>query len=133
MANRRDVTCQMYFSTWLWIHVSFLDFFFQVDIKHVRYDVCPCDDLTYLIEHRLYLDFLQVRKTLSDEICPELSPPRKKPRNTTQLDTSNTYFDEHSLFSQHIGELFVYLDKSARNEGILGITVEKTWVWKMNN
>nr|XP_022291553.1 uncharacterized protein LOC111102905 [Crassostrea virginica] len=70
----------------------------------------------------------EVKKTLSDEICPELSPPRKKPRNSTQLDTSNLYIDEHSLLSQHIGELFVYLDKSARNEGILGITVEKTLV-----
>ncbi|XP_065927353.1 uncharacterized protein [Magallana gigas] len=76
---------------------------------------------------RPILCICEVKKNLSDEIC-QLSPPRKKLRNASYQDTANTYIGEHSLWSQHIGELFVYLDKSARNEGILGITVEKTWV-----
>lgn len=29
---------------------------------------------------------------------------------------------------QHIGELFVYLDKSVRPEGMLGFIIDKTWV-----
>lgn len=47
------------------------------------------------------------------------------------MDTANSYNVDKNTWSQHIGDLFVYLDKSSVNEGILGITVKKTWVRKM--
>lgn len=47
------------------------------------------------------------------------------------MDTANSYTVDKNTWSQHIGDLFVYLDKSSVNEGILGITVKKTWVRKM--
>lgn len=47
------------------------------------------------------------------------------------MDAGNVYNVDNSSWSQHIGDLFVYLDKSSVNEGILGISVKKTWVRKM--
>lgn len=79
----------------------------------------------------MYDDFFklyQVKKTLPGEIC---QPPTKKPRNSSSVDTANAYTVDNNSWSQHIGDLFVYLDKSSVNEGILGISVKKTWVRKM--
>ncbi|XP_034321178.1 uncharacterized protein [Magallana gigas] len=55
--------------------------------------------------------------------------PRKRPRchSGDSSSTVTTSSGKCSL-SPHIGELFVYLDQSVRNEGILGITVERTLV-----
>ncbi|XP_061195673.1 uncharacterized protein LOC133203892 [Saccostrea echinata] len=69
----------------------------------------------------------EVKKTLAEE-ADELSPPRKKLRATSSKEVTDTYIGDQSLWSQHIGELFVYMDESPRNEGILGFTIEKTWV-----
>lgn len=65
---------------------------------------------------------------MPEEIC---QPPAKKLRNSSSVDTANSYNVDNSSWSQHIGDLFVYLDKSSVNEGILGISVKKTWVRKM--
>lgn len=62
---------------------------------------------------------------MPEKVC---QPPAKKLRNSSSLDTGNV---DNSSWSQHIGDLFVYLDKSSVNEGILGISVKKTWVRKM--
>lgn len=55
--------------------------------------------------------------------------PRKRPRchSGDSPSTVTTSSGKWSL-SPHIGELFVYIDQSVRNEGILGITVERTLV-----
>lgn len=58
-------------------------------------------------------------------------PPAKKLRNSSSVDAGNVYNVDNSSWSQYIGDLFVYLDKSSVNEGILGISVKKTWVRKM--
>lgn len=65
---------------------------------------------------------------MPEEVC---QPPAKKLRNSSSVDTANSYNVDKNTWSQHIGDLFVYLDKSSVNEGILGITVKKTWVRKM--
>lgn len=65
---------------------------------------------------------------MPEEVC---QPPAKKLRNSSSVDTANSYNVDNSSWSQHIGDLFVYLDKSSVNEGILGISVKKTWVRKM--
>lgn len=55
--------------------------------------------------------------------------PRKRPRRQSGDSSPNvTTSSEKCSLSPHIGELFVYLDQSVRNEGILGITVERTLV-----
>lgn len=55
--------------------------------------------------------------------------PRKRPRcHSGDSSSTVTTSSEKWSLSPHIGELFVYLDHSVRNEGILGITVEKTLV-----
>lgn len=55
--------------------------------------------------------------------------PRKRPRcHSGDSSSTVTTSSEKWSLSPHIGELFVYLDQSVRNEGILGITVEKTLV-----
>lgn len=65
---------------------------------------------------------------MPEEVC---QLPAKKLRNSSSVDTANSYNVDKNTWSQHIGDLFVYLDKSSVNEGILGITVKKTWVRKM--
>ncbi|XP_061178520.1 uncharacterized protein LOC133187173 [Saccostrea echinata] len=67
----------------------------------------------------------EVRRTCHEEDF--ISPP-KKPRVIYEQDAANNSKDDLSIWSKHIGDLFLYLDKSPRNEGILGITLEKTWV-----
>eukprot|EP00105_Crassostrea_gigas_P044731 XP_019928879.1 PREDICTED: uncharacterized protein LOC109620582 [Crassostrea gigas] len=55
--------------------------------------------------------------------------PRKRPRcHSGDSSSTVTTSSEKWSLSPHFGELFVYLDQSVRNEGILGITVEKTLV-----
>lgn len=89
----------------------------RLDTKFERPIICVCETIT----------------EKEDASCP----PRKKMKpdvavtsKTKDDDTtsSRTYFDDHNLWAQHIGELLVYLDKSFRYDGILGITIEKTWV-----
>lgn len=65
---------------------------------------------------------------MPEKVC---QPPAKKLRNSSSVDAGNVYNVDNSSWSQHIGDLFVYLDKSSVNEGILGISVKKTWVRKM--
>lgn len=65
---------------------------------------------------------------MPEEVC---QPPAKKLRNSSSVDTANSYDVDSSSWSQHIGDLFLYLNKSSVNEGILGISVKKTWVRKM--
>lgn len=55
--------------------------------------------------------------------------PRKRPRcHSGDSPSTVTTSSGKWLLSPHIGELLVYLDQSVRNEGILGITVERTLV-----
>lgn len=69
----------------------------------------------------------EIKKTCPEEDESDLHP-RKKLRQFSEQSVSTVTSFERTLLSQHIGELFVYLDQSVRNEGILGITVEKTLV-----
>ncbi|XP_056001325.1 uncharacterized protein LOC125653624 isoform X1 [Ostrea edulis] len=60
-------------------------------------------------------------------------PPMKKQKTDTEdkslpATSPKSSIGDHALWTQHIGELLVYLQKSFRYEGILGITIEKTWV-----
>lgn len=65
---------------------------------------------------------------MPEKVC---QPPAQKLRNSSSVDAGNVYNFDNSSWSRHIGDLFVYLDKSSVNEGILGISVKKTWVRKM--
>lgn len=73
----------------------------------------------------------EVKKTSSnedDDLPPP--PPTKRPRGTcSPLDNADTCDtrDQWS-WSQHMGELFVYLEQSPIPDRILGFTVEKTSV-----
>lgn len=71
----------------------------------------------------------EVKKTSSNE-DDDLPPPTKRYRATCSLlnkaDTCDTR-DQWS-WSQHIGELFVYLEQSPISDRILGFTIEKTSV-----
>lgn len=69
-----------------------------------------------------------MKKTSSSE-DDDFLHPRKRLRTSSSRDDENTYIGDSSLWSQHIGELLVYLKKSLLNDGILGITIEKTWVY----
>ncbi|XP_056001321.1 uncharacterized protein LOC130048499 isoform X2 [Ostrea edulis] len=60
-------------------------------------------------------------------------PPMKKQKTDTEdkslpAPSPKSSIGDHASWTQHIGELLVYLQKSFRCEGILGITIDKTWV-----
>lgn len=69
-----------------------------------------------------------IRDTCTEEENESGLHPRKKPRCHSGDSITVTTSSEKSSLSPHIGELFVYLDQSVRNEGILGLTVVKTLV-----
>lgn len=58
----------------------------------------------------------------------ESSPPKKKRRSSCTQEAQCSFTGDQDLRMQHIGELFVYLDKSVRPEGMLGFIIDKTWV-----
>lgn len=70
---------------------------------------------------------LQVKKNLQQDDT-DSSPPKKKLRSSCSQEAEYSFIGDQDLWTQHIGELFVYLDKSVRPEGMLGFTIEKTWV-----
>lgn len=73
--------------------------------------------------------FIQIRDACSEVEEDEcVLQPRKRPRCHSGDSPSTVTTSEKCSLSPHIGELFVYLDQSVRNEGILGITVERTLV-----
>lgn len=72
--------------------------------------------------------FIQIRDTCTEEENESDLHPRKRPRCHSGDSIHVTTSSEKSSLSPHIGELFVYLDQSVRNEGILGLTVVKTLV-----
>lgn len=74
--------------------------------------------------------FTQIRDACKEvEEEDSVLQPRKRPRcHSGDSSSTVTTSSEKWSLSPHIGELFVYLDHSVRNEGILGITVEKTLV-----
>ncbi|XP_061168361.1 uncharacterized protein LOC133177323 [Saccostrea echinata] len=56
---------------------------------------------------------------------------RSRESDTTSSQStasSRCNIGDHNLWAQHIGDLLVYLDKSFRYDGVLGITIDKTWV-----
>lgn len=69
----------------------------------------------------------EVKKSVQQDDT-DSSPPKKKPRSFCTHEAESPLTGNQDLWTQHIGELFVYLDKSVRPEGVLGFTIEKTWV-----
>lgn len=72
--------------------------------------------------------FIQIRDTCTEEEDESDLHPRKRPRCHSGDSIPVTTSSEKSSLSPQIGELFVYLYQSVRNEGILGLTVVKTLV-----
>uniref|UniRef100_A0A8W8JEC4 Uncharacterized protein n=1 Tax=Magallana gigas TaxID=29159 RepID=A0A8W8JEC4_MAGGI len=72
----------------------------------------------------------EVKKALSNEDDNLPPPPTKRPRATcSTLDDVDTCDSGNQWsWSQHIGELFVYLEQSPISDRILGFTIEKTLV-----
>lgn len=72
----------------------------------------------------------EVKKALSNEDDNLPPPPTKRPRATCNtLDDVDTCDSGNQWsWSQHIGELFVYLEQSPISDRILGFTIEKTLV-----
>ena len=56
------------------------------------------------------------------------SSPPKKLRSSYTPESDSASPGDQDLLARHVGELLVYFDKSVRPEGMLGFTVEKTWV-----
>ena len=75
---------------------------------------------------RLFLQYTRQKK-ISSNFSKIFSIPEKRLRTRSSQDDENADVDS-SVWSQHIGEQLVYLRKSLLNDGILGITFEKTWV-----
>lgn len=69
----------------------------------------------------------EVKKNLQQNDA-ESSPPKKKRRSSCTQEAQCSFTGDQDLRMQHIGELFVYLDKSVRPEGMLGFIIDKTWV-----
>ncbi|XP_061177516.1 uncharacterized protein LOC133186306 [Saccostrea echinata] len=69
----------------------------------------------------------QVKKSLKVE-DPDFSPQRKKLRSSNTEEPGCSYKGDAAVYAQHIGELFVYFHQSVSPRGILGFTIEKTWV-----
>lgn len=77
-----------------------------------------------------YIYLFQVKKALSNEDNDLPPPPTKRPRATcsTSDDADTRDSGNQWSWSQHIGELFVYLEQSPISDRILGFTIEKTLV-----
>ncbi|XP_062576425.1 uncharacterized protein LOC134271500 [Saccostrea cucullata] len=69
----------------------------------------------------------QVIKSVTYE-GDDFDPPKKKIRVTSNLDEEIIRNGDQVVPSQHIGDLFVHLDKSPISDRILGFIIEKTWV-----
>lgn len=69
----------------------------------------------------------EVKKLLQQDDT-ESSPPKKKTRSSCTQEAQCSFTGDQVSRMQHIGNLFVYLDKSVRPDGMLGFTIDKTWV-----
>ncbi|XP_062574341.1 uncharacterized protein LOC134236190 [Saccostrea cucullata] len=92
-----------------------------------RADLMVCSQARQKFKRKVVF-ICKVKKDLQEE--PDSSPPRKKQRTATQEQEQpgGGFIGDHNLLTQHIGELFVYLDSSLSRQGTLGFTIEKTWV-----
>lgn len=68
------------------------------------------------------------KNDLLREVISEDSPPEKKLRSTFSISSCVASSITDSLLAQHVGELFVYMDKSVTSRAVLGMTVERTHV-----
>ncbi|XP_062592546.1 uncharacterized protein LOC134253986 [Saccostrea cucullata] len=93
-----------------------------------RADLMVCSQARQKFKRKVVF-ICKVKKDLRHEE-PDSSPPRKKLRTATQDQEQQEcgFIGDHDLLTQHIGELFVYLDSSLSRQGTLGFTIEKTWV-----
>ncbi|XP_061167198.1 uncharacterized protein LOC133176044 [Saccostrea echinata] len=92
--------------------------------------LCCRDDLVHpviFVCESVHENCSEVKKTLSKE-DDDLSPPKKKLRASSLHDAETSYIGDQRIWSQHIGELFVYLELSPISDRILGFTIEKTWI-----
>ncbi|XP_056003184.1 uncharacterized protein LOC125662939 [Ostrea edulis] len=68
------------------------------------------------------------KNDLLREVISEDSPPEKKLRSTSCISSCVASSITDSLLAQHVGELFVYMDKSVTSRAVLGMTVERTHI-----